>query len=85
MVIKSYLKPTYLCNSSDSSDSSESSDSSDSRDSSDSSDSSDRSDQKTFSKQLFFTKKKNKKCGKTRKLKSLQLKMWQNSKTQIVT
>ena len=41
IVTKTYLKPTYLCNSSDSCDSSDSSDNSDSSGSSDCSDSSD--------------------------------------------
>ena len=84
---KTYLL-TYLCDSSDSSDNIYSSDSSDSNDSSDSSDSSDQK----FSyfppplklqqnlKTKIVTKLWNSNCDKTQKLK-----MWKNSKSQIVT
>ena len=79
METKTYLKPTYLpnylCDSSSSSDRSYVSDSSDSSNSSDISYSSDSSDKKNF----FHTKKYILIYQKTQ-----QLKLWWNSKTQIV-
>ena len=88
MVNETYLKPTYLCNSSDSCDSCERSDSSESSNSSDSIESSDSSDQKNFHKKLFSLTNFAKKFQQKKKLFSpktffhTKTQMWQlkNSK-----
>ena len=89
MVTKTYLKPTYLCDSSDSCDSFNSSDSSESSDSSDQKTVFTNKQTKNCTKKLFFLKTtfflSNFVQQKTLNVMKLKNTKFDNSKTQYIT